>query len=67
MHKWLMGADGDADDEEETQDPKQVTTPILPTEEEIRDHEVAHMPFRAWCPSCVQGSAVDDPHLRSKL
>ena len=36
--------------------------PEGPTESEKREHEVTHMPFRSWCPACVQARAADWPH-----
>ena len=38
--------------------------PVGPTESEKREHEVhevTHMPFRSWCPACVQARAADWP------
>ena len=36
--------------------------PTLPTQEEIDDHELTHLPPRAWCRYCVRGGCVSDPH-----
>ena len=33
-----------------------------PTSEEIRQHNVTHLPYRAWCPWCVGGRGKDDAH-----
>ena len=33
---------------------KAATAPAKTTPQMIRDHEVSHMPFRDWCPFCVQ-------------
>ena len=66
IHRWLLGADGDADDEDEADDPKPIRSQYLPSEEKIWQHETTHIPFRAWCPSCVKGMAVNDPHFRRK-
>ncbi len=35
-----------------------------PTSEEIRQHNVSHLPYRAWCPWCVAGRGKDDAHHR---
>ena len=67
INKFLLDV-SDADNEDDDCDkPKQLTSPYSPTEDEIREHETTHIPFRAWCPSCVQGQAVNDPHFRRKL
>ena len=38
--------------------------PVDPTEEEIKVHNVTHMPFRSWCPHCVAAAAKASPHER---
>ena len=40
--------------------------PRRPTEEEVQEHNVCHIPFRAWCPHCVKGKAMNDPHMRDR-
>ena len=35
-----------------------------PSAEEIKKHNVTHLPFRNWCPICVAARARDDPHVR---
>ena len=44
---------------EEAREPKTLRDPGAPTELEIGQHNVTHLPFRAWCPSCVEGKARD--------
>ena len=34
----------------------------MPCAEEVRLHNLTHLPFRDWCPFCVQGRAVNAPH-----
>jgi len=36
--------------------------PHQPTEEERRNHEVCHVPYRAWCRHCVAGRGRAEPH-----
>ena len=36
--------------------------PGLPTEAEVDDHEVDHMPFRRWCEECVAGRGTGEQH-----
>ena len=45
---------------------KSVPDPGSPTQEEVDDHYRLHIPFRAWCPCCVQGKAKEDPHFQRK-
>ena len=35
-----------------------------PTAQEIAEHMVCHVPFRAWCPHCVSGKAKCNPHFK---
>ena len=52
-------------EEEEAQVPLSAREPDQPTEEERRHHELTHMPFRSWCPHCVQGRQDSLPHRPS--
>ena len=38
--------------------------PRGPDPAEREAHERTHIPFAAWCPSCVRGRAREDPHRR---
>ena len=41
--------------------------PNQPSEADIERHNAAgHVPFRSWCPVCVEACAKDAPHSRSK-
>ena len=42
---------------------KIVPDPGSPTQDEVDDHYKLHIPFRAWCPCCIQGKAKEDPHI----
>ena len=52
---------GDLDDEE-AQEALRRTPAKLPSEEEVKTHNVSHLPFRDWCLDCVAGRATDWPH-----
>ena len=42
-----------------------IKSPNAPTAEEVEKHKAAgHVPFRSWCPVCVEGAANDDPHTK---
>ena len=43
---------------------KVLKIPGCPTREELDRHYTTHMPFRSWCPICVQGKAKENPHYR---
>ena len=64
----LNGVDSDADvDVEESIKVKSVTDVYLPSQLEIDEHNLNHLPFRNWCPYCVQGKAVAGHHRRRRL
>ena len=54
--------DSDADDEEESEEAKELKYTCMPCAEEVRIHDLTHLPFRDWCPFCVKGRAVSMPH-----
>ena len=42
------------------QDPKK------PTEEEVQEHQLTHLPFRSWCKHCVAGKETEAPGRKSE-
>ena len=45
--------------------PVRVTrNPADPTPEERAKHDTTHLPFRTWCPTCVEARAVEDLHYK---
>ena len=36
---------------------KVANKPVMPTAEEVEQHNATHIPFRNWCPYCVAGKA----------
>ena len=61
------GRGGNREVIEEAQAAKGIRETTMPTWEVIREHELTHLPFRAWCPHCVRGRARDDMHLRHEI
>ena len=60
-------ADGQGDEisEGEVEDmaPKRVAPdPGMPSQAEVDEHEVDHVPFRQWCEECVKGRGTGEPH-----
>ena len=48
--------------EEEVQ-PRQVQrTPLLPTQSQLDEHRIDHLPYRSWCPECVEGFGRETAH-----
>ena len=47
---------------EEARTRKDAPRPYAPTQEEIARHRVDHLPYRNWCPECVEGFARERAH-----
>eukprot|EP00971_Amphidinium_carterae_P175044 3469955-Amphidinium_carterae.1 len=41
--------------------------PVLPTQQEIEEHNITHIPYRDWCKHCVQGRSKSQHHQRGGL
>ena len=52
----------DEDSDEETGMRKMLKKldPSKPTDEERREHELTHLPFRSWCRHCVRGRGREE-------
>ena len=48
-------ADSEGEEECGTRAPKKIHNPTLPTQAEVDEHMLTHVPFRSWCPHCVKG------------
>ena len=54
----------ECEEEEEAREPCVLRDSGAPTESEVERHNVTHMPFRSWCPACVEGKARDKHHQK---
>ena len=58
--------DGDVmelSDTEEDSAPRIVAPdPGAPTDQEIEDHRIDHIPYRCWCDHCVRGRGTGEQH-----
>ncbi len=45
----------EAEDDEDCAPRRVAPDPGAPSQQDIDDHEVDHMPYRCWCPACVEG------------
>lgn len=43
--------------------PIKMANPKLPSELEIEEHELSHVPYRSWCRHCVRGRGKELPHM----
>ena len=63
----IDGKDNAPEDElEEDLAPKRISPdPGQPTEQEVSEHNVDHMPYRSWCEFCVKGRGTGEQHRES--
>ena len=66
----LGNASSSADDEmpecvrcDEAEQPISLRVPRRPSAQEVKDHELTHCPYRAWCEDCVRGQSKDAKHM----
>ena len=57
--------DGEKDDNK-GEEVKVRRAPNQPSERELQEHMVTHVPFRPWCPYCVAGKSKANPHRRKE-
>ena len=54
---------GRVDAHEEGKFIKWLIDPRLPTEEEVENHRLTHLPYRNWCPECVKAKRKELDHI----
>ena len=59
--KVLMGFEQDAAGTAEAQPARPGIVPVLPSEAEVEQHELTHLPFRSWCRHCVRAKGKESP------
>ena len=48
--------------EEETEPRKPMPSPQMPTQSELDEHRIDHIPYRQWCSECVEGFGRERGH-----
>lgn len=56
--------EADQDAEVGKRAPVKLADPRLPSEEDIRNHELTHLPYRSWCSHCVRGKGRARDHRK---
>ena len=59
------GEEAPAEEDFECQEcvaPRILPDPGQPTQKQLEDHRIDHLPFRSWCPECVAGRATGEQH-----
>ena len=51
---------------EEKREVIKMADPRQPSEEERRERNLTHLPFRSWCPHCVRGRGREADHKKFK-
>ena len=51
-------------EQEEAQKAIAPKIPIKPSQEEVDEHMLTHLPFRSWCPHCVRGKSKGKAHRK---
>ena len=66
-----LGEEGSYEDAielpEEVQEVKPLKSPQMPTQEEVAQHRVTHLPYRCWCPECVEAFAREWAHKKKSV
>ena len=52
-------------EEEETEPRQSPPSPQMPTQSEIHEHNIDHIPYRHWCKHCVEGYGRERAHAAS--
>ena len=66
----MQGVDDDEDMELEAEEVaegrgvKKMLDPRLPSELEVKEHQLTHLPYRNWCHHCVRGRGKEADHRR---
>jgi hypothetical protein len=47
-----------------TRNPRRMLDPKLPSQREIEEHSLTHLPYRNWCAHCVLGKGRAAPHFK---
>jgi hypothetical protein len=62
----MPAAEGEVIEADESEDecaPKRAALdPGAPTQQQMDDQEIDHMPYLSWCESCVVGGGTEDQH-----
>ena len=63
-----IGIEEEEDEEvsEEARTAVKMPDPRKPSQREIDEHELTHLPFRSWCEHCVKGKGKEAAHYRDE-
>ena len=52
--------------EEEAREVRSIKAPQTPTQQEVDLHRISHLPYRCWCPDCVEAFAREWGHRKQE-
>ena len=55
------------DEQQSANKAKAMMQPVQPTPQEIQQHNLTHMPYRSWCPVCIQSRGRQTSHQQQTL
>jgi hypothetical protein len=58
----VPGEEREAECEAGIRKTRKIGDPVLPSPEEVAEHDKTHLPHRSWCRHCLRGRAVEMPH-----
>ena len=64
MRSPCQGVDMPTEEEFGVRNPRKLANPRLPSEKEVKEHNLTHLPYRSWCAHCVAGKGKAAPHRR---
>ena len=56
----------DVEEQQEARKAKGLPAPQQPTAQDRLEHELTHLPYRSWCPVCVQAKGRSNNHLKQQ-
>ena len=63
MEGEVGGSEEVIESKEEEVDPVRIVpTPYQPSQQEVDEHCVDHVPYRCWCPHCINGFGREEQH-----
>ena len=65
MEGSQSASNGEVEIKDEDAEPLKIApSPPQPSQADIEDHRVAHVPYRSWCPECVEGRGLGEQRGR---
>ena len=52
--------------EDEMREVRGIKAPPVPTQEEVDLHRISHLPYRCWCPECVEAFVREWGHKKQE-